>query len=264
MKAAFRITIAIGMALLLGGAIAAQDLSTTNVVSHPAPAPLRGAITGEPYSAHMETMHTQTLEDGTKIERKMSVTNSFRDSQGRTREEHYIALPDTVSGPDDLISVLIHDPTTGVSFLLNPKNHTARELPGLPVVNVGADTITIPQHGVPAKLNGSPRETRQHPAITTVDLGTQEMEGVIVDGTRTTIDYPAGLVGNDRPFSVVTERWQSPELKLLLLTKRTDPRSGETTTRVTNLDRSEPDPSLFQVPDGYTITKQEIVPVDQQ
>lgn len=263
MKSTFKAMIVTGMALLLGGAMAAQDLSTTNVVSHPAPAPLRGAITGEPYSAHTETLHTQSLEDGTKIERKMSVINSFRDSQGRTREERYIALPDMPGEPGDLISVIIHDPTTGVSFLLNPKNHTARELPGLPVGNVGRDTITIPQHGVPVTLNGSPRK-RQHPTITTVDLGTQEIEGVIVNGTRTTMDFPTGLVGNDRPFSVVTERWQSPELKLFLLTKLSDPRSGETTTRVTNLDRSEPDPSLFQVPDGYTITKEVIVPADQQ
>jgi hypothetical protein len=53
---------------------------------------------------------------------------------------------------------------------------------------------------------------------------------------------------------VITETWRSPELQTTLLLKISDPRSGETTIRLTDISRSEPDPSLFQVPAGYEIT----------
>lgn len=272
MKPALKMTIVVSVAFLFGGSMAAQESATAIVVSQPAPALHRGAITGEPYSAHTEMVHTQTLEDGTRIERKMNVENSFRDSQGRTRTERYIAFPDAQGEPNDLISVMIHDPTTDVTYLLNPHDHTARELTAQPALFLSGNAVSVQSPSAAVTSGGVVRiqsgilaqQERPHPKITTVDLGTQEMEGVVATGTRTTMEYPAGIVGNDRPFSVITERWQSDELKLMILTKRTDPRSGESVTRVTNLDRNEPDASLFQVPEDYTITKEEIVPANQQ
>jgi hypothetical protein len=84
-------------------------------------------------------------------------------------------------------------------------------------------------------------------------LGTQTIEGVAAEGTRVTFTIPAGKIGNDRPIVTVNERWYSPELQTVVLTKNSDPRMGETTYRLTNIDRSEPDPSLFQVPADYTV-----------
>jgi hypothetical protein len=37
------------------------------------------------------------------------------------------------------------------------------------------------------------------------------------------------------------------------LSKRSDPRSGETTTQILNIIRSDPDPSLFTTPADYTV-----------
>jgi hypothetical protein len=51
----------------------------------------------------------------------------------------------------------------------------------------------------------------------------------------------------------VNERWYSPELQTVVLSKNSDPRMGETTYRLTNISRGEPDPSLFQVPTDYTV-----------
>jgi hypothetical protein len=42
-----------------------------------------------------------------------------------------------------------------------------------------------------------------------------------------------------------------------LLEKRSDPRAGDRETRLTNLERSEPDATLFQVPAEYTIKDQQ-------
>jgi hypothetical protein len=89
---------------------------------------------------------------------------------------------------------------------------------------------------------------------TTEDLGSQVMEGVQVSGVRTTHTIPAGQIGNDRPISIVTEVWTSPELKTIVLSKRNDPRVGEQTFKLTNIQRAEPDPSLFSVPSDFKIT----------
>lgn len=88
------------------------------------------------------------------------------------------------------------------------------------------------------------------------DLGTQNIEGVEAQGTRTTTTIPAGAVGNERPIEVVYERWFSKELQLVVMSKNSDPRTGESTYRLTNIVRNEPDPSLFAVPTSYRIVGQ--------
>jgi hypothetical protein len=88
---------------------------------------------------------------------------------------------------------------------------------------------------------------------TTEDLGTQTMEGVIVTGVRTTRTIPAGAIGNDKPIVIVTEVWTSPDLKTIVSSKRSDPRMGEQTFKLTNLVRAEPDASLFTVPPDFRL-----------
>lgn len=61
------------------------------------------------------------------------------------------------------------------------------------------------------------------------------------------------MMGNDRPLVRASEFWYSPELKIEVLLKYSDPRSGESTVRLRNIDRSEPDPALFRVPPDYQI-----------
>ena len=85
-------------------------------------------------------------------------------------------------------------------------------------------------------------------------LGDQVIEGVKSHGTRTTSTIPEGAIGNDRPLNSTTERWYSDELQTDVVTKRSDPRSGEQNFRLININRSEPSAYLFQVPSGYTVT----------
>jgi hypothetical protein len=87
----------------------------------------------------------------------------------------------------------------------------------------------------------------------TESLGTQNIEGVAAEGTRTTVTIPAGEIGNEQPINIVTESWYSPELQVTVMRKHTDPRHGEMNYRLTNIKRSEPDRSLFEVPADYTI-----------
>ncbi len=84
-------------------------------------------------------------------------------------------------------------------------------------------------------------------------LGKQAIEGVEAEGTRKTIEIPAGEIGNERPIEILFERWYSPELQVVVMTKHSDPRFGETTYRLTNINRSEPARELFEVPADYTV-----------
>jgi hypothetical protein len=107
--------------------------------------------------------------------------------------------------------------------------------------------------GVPMTVGGGVMAWTSEAEANQESLGTQSIEGVMAEGTRVTLTIPAGKIGNDRPIVTVNERWYSPELQTVVLTKNSDPRMGETTYRLTNINRSEPDPSLFQVPADYTV-----------
>jgi TonB family protein len=87
------------------------------------------------------------------------------------------------------------------------------------------------------------------------DLGKQMMEGVEVQGTRIINSIPAGAIGNERQIDIVSERWYSNELQVVVMSRNSDPRIGETTYRMTNIVRSEPPADLFKVPADYTIVK---------
>ena len=87
----------------------------------------------------------------------------------------------------------------------------------------------------------------------TEGLGKQQMEGVEVDGTRTTMEIPVGQIGNDRPLQIVHERWESPELHVTVLETHSDPMAGNTVVRLTSVRRGEQDPTLFEVPAAYQI-----------
>lgn len=194
----------------------------------------------------------------------------YRDSQGRTRIERTLPLPPGVPESAVLRHTLIeiNDPVSGAHYTLDERNHRATRFsfptalpppppPGAAVrptkllaLSPGTQAATAqatPWFGPPSG------NQRQEPQITHDSLGTQTIEGILAEGTRTTMVYPVGAVGNDRPLTVIAETWTSPELKTIVLSKNSDPRSGESTTRLTNISRAEPDPALFQVPPDYQI-----------
>lgn len=84
-------------------------------------------------------------------------------------------------------------------------------------------------------------------------LGEQMIEGLKAEGTRWTTTIPVGEIGNERPIEIVNESWYSPELQVEVMRRFSDPRSGETIYKLVNINRSEPDKSLFEVPSDYTL-----------
>ena len=232
------------------------------------------AVLGAPYSAEQVQERVQTLSDGTHISRNNPSVKQYRDSQGRTRTERPMMMgPNAAESP---LLVEIADPVAGVRYVLDTENKVAHRMTagaapparsgsfvvsGVGGGGAGSAAVTLtapppPPGAAAAGLVGSfpPNQSdANRPQFTTENLGTQVMEGVLVEGRRQTTIFPVNSQGNDRPIVVTSETWMSPDLKLMVLSKTSDPRSGEHTVRMTNLSRDEPDPSQFQPPPDYTV-----------
>jgi TonB family protein len=125
---------------------------------------------------------------------------------------------------------------------------------GQPGAGAAADASAATHERAVAERVAIERGVQQKLQQTHESLGKQTIEGVEAEGTRNTITIPAGTIGNERAIQIVSERWYSAELQAVVMTKHSDPRFGETTYRLTNISRGEPDHSLFEVPAGYTIS----------
>jgi len=223
---------------------------TCGMTVRPMP-PAMAAVRGAPYSLVRESSQVRTLADGTHITYFSNSEKRFRDSQGRTRTEAALC-PKMADDPEGVL-IQIHDPVSGFAYILDVQNHVAfryaLRVLGASSASGGVATVSpaLPQ------VRTEHPDSADAPKETTEPLPPKTVDGVTVGGTRTTTVIPEGAEGNDRPITVVREIWFSPYLNLPLLAKSSDPRSGETTTRITNADTSEPSPLLFQPPLDYKI-----------
>jgi hypothetical protein len=212
-------------------------------------------VKGAPYSATAITETIQTLSDGNQIIRK-NESKLYRDSEGRTRMERTLeTIGKWTAEGEAQPSIFINDPVAGVSYSINPRTHTAYKSvtaqkeppkkvpndPELPELKKKLETLQ----------QGNTRSGQRK----TESLGNQTIEGVTAEGTRVTLTIPTGEIGNTLPLEIVDETWYSPELQITVMTKHRDPRSGETTYRLTDINHGEPDRSLFEVPADYTVSQ---------
>lgn len=217
-------------------------------------------IKGAPYTATAVTESTQVLGDGNRIVNKHSGLVA-RDGEGRIRREESMGHigPLAVGGPN---VIFIHDPVAKAGYVLNPDTKTARvfNMEGMHAMHNKIDALDGGAHsrrGEEAKKEGMAAGRHgEMGQLKKESLGTQQIEGVNAEGIRITRTIPAGTIGNEKPIDIVFETWTSTDLHVLVLSKRSDPRFGETVFRLTDIKRGEPDAALFQVPSGFT-TQQE-------
>lgn len=239
------VSAAVSSAFLLAPGAMAQEKEKVITLQHAAHAGASSkVITGAPYEADEKTAMTQTLPDGNRIV-NVNVAKRYRDQQGRTRVERGEALNKTV---------VIDDPVLSKHFVLNQRKQSvttssAAEQNFVMKKDAESMALTGPVTMFALTLDHGTQKGK------TEDLGKQVMEGVAVEGTRTTVTIAAGQIGNERPIEIVSERWYSPELQMVIMSKHSDPRMGETVFTVSNISRTNPDPSLFQVPPAYVETQ---------
>lgn len=204
--------------------------------------PLTGSgLKGAPFSAEAVDETVQKLEGGGVIE-KTRRTRLYRDSQGRTREE-ILGRTDDDNGPGSslvVVRTLISDPNAGFLYLINPRKRVFEQ-----AASPWRDGRSE------ADREEDRREEDARDGSGAVSLGKRTIEGVEAEGWRRTRVIEAGRIGNDREIQVVSERWRSPELQVEVLRTESDPRRGTTTRRLTNIQRIEPLPALFEPPPGY-------------
>jgi len=165
--------------------------------------------------------------------------------------------------------VCINDPTTHTQYIFTPGGGEATkvirsegswkegpqiiDLRGQREQRIKEKTIVALQHAREGQSKESSEQVKHE------DLGTQTIEGVSAQGKRETVTIPAGQIGNERPIEIVTETWFSPELHTMVLRKHSDPRTGDSTYRLTDIKRNEPDTSLFQPPSGTKVKTEQML-----
>ncbi|HUP03449.1 MAG TPA: hypothetical protein VMU19_05645 [Bryobacteraceae bacterium] len=196
------------------------------------------AVLNAPFQCDEIQEVVKTAPSGATFTSLQQRAHMFRDSQGLLRREQAM-----FGGVQHLITIF--DPAGGSEYVLDP-DHTAAHRIAVKVA--GAKPAIEVYQGRLQRLLAEPAG-----ATARVSLGGQTMEGVYVEGMSYSTPLPAGLLGSDRAFLITQDRWVAPDLALCILDKRSDPREGETTTRMTNIKREEPDASLFQVPKDYRV-----------
>ena len=87
----------------------------------------------------------------------------------------------------------------------------------------------------------------------TTPLGAKDFDGVRAEGKSVSYSIPPGEIGNKNPIIVSTETWTSPELQVVVYSKHSDPRTGDSIYRLANVKRGEQPASLFVIPEGYSV-----------
>ena len=248
-------------------------------------------VKGAPYSGEEVNETNQMLADGTRIHRE-NRTTVYRDSEGRTRRETPDSI--TITDPVANVTYMLNPKTmTGQKLTMASGSYSFMRSGAMgaaisgdsnstfSIHSSGDGPATITFNGVPldekavaeamakAKTNGSTQTlsvgigTGAGGGVYRVgpkkpvgeSLGKQMVEGVNADGVREVSTIAAGTIGNDRPFQVSTESWYSAELQMNVMTKHSDPRTGDESFRLTNINRGEPAAYLFQAPTGYQINE---------
>lgn len=202
-----------------------------------------GWLTPSPYTLTFKSTIVQRLGNGVTITHE-TIIHSGRDSHRRTYQH-------SQSGPDTWRTD-IYDPVSNTTTMWDSREKvvtiTHWDHPDNPPPSTTASTPQNQPHAAPPPIA---HEQTDKPQIE--ELGTKTILGMTVKGERITGAIPAESEGNDLPFSVVHEWWYSPDLGMNLIEIQDDPRRGTITNEIVDFQRIEPDASLFQIPEGYTV-----------
>jgi hypothetical protein len=238
----------------------------------------------QPYLAEFKSVFVQTLADGTTITSETRDIEAL-DSHGRSLLTKSVPLPGHAANEQDL-QTTVYDPVGRTDGRWDSLTKTAKitKFPpederhgcwttdsGSYKVNYGSARQSAPANN-PDRMTGSTTLSVLTNTSSTLngtveeDLGTDVIQGVEVHGVRRTSTIPAGKIGNDRPIVTTNEIWTAPSLGIALRLVSDNPTSGKSTHEVVSLTVGDPDPSVFQPPEDYKVTEEELheVPCQQK
>jgi hypothetical protein len=200
-------------------------------------------VPNEPFSGVIDVERSVVQRDGSIANLKTS-RHIGRDGRGRIYNELRRLLPVSSTETPQIVSILLYDPQTRVSTTLFPQART-----------FSARTVDRPPATAPpGLLYASPtgNSLPQNQFTKEEDLGIHEMEGLLVHGVREVQTIPADNTGTGNEMFISDEYWYSDDLRINLVLRHSDPRTGTVTMTVTQVKRTEPDPGLFEIPHDYT------------
>jgi hypothetical protein len=200
-------------------------------------------VPGAPFQGERVGRLVQKLANGITITHEVR-GQIARDTEGRVREEE--------QQTNKPMFVVVLDPVNHLQMKWSSSSKTATRLPFS-----GREHVTFPLQPWLEILKGrgwdQPEPGPEPNKVTTEDLGKKTISGVVTTGTRTTTVVPMGKYGNDRVVTIVHDEWFSEDLKLTVLDSVDDPIGGQQTLEIQGITRSEPDPTLFGLPEGYEV-----------
>lgn len=199
-------------------------------------------VPNAPFSAVINIERTVINKDGSVLQFK-NVRNIARDSQGRIHNESRVPVPASSTERPQVLQIHLYDPQTRISTQIDPSKQI-----------FWTQVLNHPPATEPPSLRFSAPDGQAPPNefAKEEDLGTREMDGVSAHGIRQTQIIPAEAGGKE--IVITDEYWYSTDLRINLLVKHDDPRSGSKTMTVNQITRTEPDPAFFEVPEGYKRT----------
>jgi len=197
-----------------------------------------------PFTLTLETEWVKALFDGGTIT-LVNKRRIARDSTGRIYQERWLLVPKNGKAESVMNVIQISDPNahTHYNCFVVQEPHVCVLTRFAPSTSAVYKEPTPPTGELPDGRGSAVHEV----------LGNQFLAGVETTGVRDSIIYNPGVFGNDRKMSVEREYWYSQQLGINMLSIRSDPRFGKQTFTATNLILSEPDPKLFELPEGYRV-----------
>ena len=198
-------------------------------------------IPNVPFTGVINVERAVVQRDGS-ITQLQTTREIGRDARGRIFNQYRTLLPVSDTSTPQVTQVLLYDPQTRTSTTLFPQQHKFRS------GTVNRPPETLP----PAILDASTPGNIPHNEFTKLDdLGNSEMEGSLVHGVRETQTIPAESSATGKEIVVTDEYWYSADLRINLLIKHNDPRTGAVTMTVTQVNRWAPDSAILEIPQGF-------------
>lgn len=170
-----------------------------------------------------------------------------RDSQGRVRTDRVAGQFKRDNGPEagtkiEQHLIMICDPLAQTLTEIDTLSATAKIRHSQPSATSAPSQRTFCSSRLPSGRNDR---------VGAEDLGDQTIEGVLAHGVRITMPMLGASSGES-----TSERWCSDQLAAVVLTVSQSAHSEVKLVRgMRNIERSEPDPTLFQIPADYAVTE---------
>jgi hypothetical protein len=165
-----------------------------------------------------------------------------RDTHGRIHNEAREFVEGSSSKTPALVRIHLYDPQTRTSAFINPHRGIYR-----------TQTTNHPPAAFPPNRRFSlgPGEGPQNEFTDQEDLGARDIDGEPAHGVRERQRIPADASGTGKELVITDEYWYSESLRIDLMVRHSDPRTGSINLTVNQITHTEPDPAFFEIPPGY-------------